>query len=53
MGMADDGGEPDEFLYKVLVVGEVRAVAIARGGRAWAGAHTGRVALGGRNVALV
>lgn len=22
--MADDGGEPDEFLYKVLVVGEVR-----------------------------
>ena len=23
--MADDGGEPDEFLYKVLVVGEVRA----------------------------
>ncbi len=21
--MADDGGEPDEFLYKVLVVGEV------------------------------
>ena len=50
VGMADDGGEPDEFLYKVLVVGEVRAVAIARGGRAWAGAHTGRVALGGRNV---
>ena len=50
--MADDGGEPDEFLYKVLVVGEVRAVAIARGGRAWAGAHTGRVALSGRNVAF-
>jgi hypothetical protein len=22
--MADDGTEPDEFLYKVLVVGEVR-----------------------------
>jgi len=23
--MADDGAEPDEFLYKVLVVGEVRS----------------------------
>ena len=24
--MADDGGEPDEFLYKVLVVGEVNTL---------------------------
>ena len=60
LGMADDGGEPDEFLYKVLVVGEVRAAAIARGtglgiwGATRAGLHSQRedyVAVQGRGGA--